>query len=119
MSTKYHFFLLFCGFSLGGCTASVDPEEPRTLADLVESINVACETAAACGGPQGDCDDQPELVDSFTRMSNGTEECDALIYAEFVEYNECLADLTCEAFNTDTSCDDMVAQAQIDAACAP
>lgn len=118
MSTKHYFFLLFCSFSLGGCTASVDAE-PRTLADLVESIRSACETAASCGGPQGDCDDQPELVDSFTRMSNGTEECDTLIYEEFVDYNHCLAQLTCEVFNTDTSCDDMVAQAQVDAACAP
>ena len=119
MSAYFHSLLLLCGFCvLTACTASSDPA-PATLDDLVESIRAACDTAATCGGPQGDCDDQPELVNSFTRMSNSTEECDALIYAEFVDYNDCLAALSCDVFNTDTSCDDMVDQARVDAACMP
>lgn len=103
--------------SFVGCTASTEEPTPATYDELVASIEGVCEAVVVtCGEP--DCgESEDELIDSVTRQSDGTPECDAALYREFVDYFDCLQALSCEDFNTDTACEAMIDQAQIDESC--
>lgn len=101
-----------------GCTASTETAD-ATRDDVVLAVAGACEVVVTCSA-DGTCgDSQSELVDSVTRQSNGSAECEALLFEEYVVYFDCLAALSCEEIDTNASCEDAILQDQIDTLCAP